>query len=158
MINIDEYDRETKELSAKESLERVVTLERIETSDVGTFGILKYRDFECYTGELPWRNNKISKSCIPTGEYICTPYSSKKYPKAFQVNSVPNRSAILIHQGNFCGDVTKGYKSDVNGCILLGSNLGVLNNQKCVIGSKITLNNFISKMGKHNFRLIIKDV
>lgn len=53
MINIDEYDRETKELSAKESLERVVTLERIETSDVGTFGILKYRDFECYTGELP---------------------------------------------------------------------------------------------------------
>lgn len=157
-FNINKFDNKTKKLSLQLNLERVVTITRTETSNEGTFGILTINNFKCYTGELPWRDNKVGLSCIPSGEYICTSYSSKKYPKAFKINFVNGRTAILIHQGNYCGDKLKGYKSDINGCILLGESIGSLNGQKALLNSKNTLLNFIKYMNNNNFKLVIKDI
>lgn len=135
----------------------VVTLTRNETSDEGTFGVLETEGFMCYTGELPWKNNEVGKSCIPLGEYECYPYSSKKYPTAYEVSKVPGRSAILIHQGNLCGDVDKGLQSNVRGCILLGKSIGKLAGQKAVLQSKTALVDFIIHMDNKPFKLVIKE-
>lgn len=119
---------------------------------------MKYNDFTCCTGELPWKDNKTSISCIPIGEYLCMPYSSAKYPNVYEVTNVPNRKYILIHQGNYCGDISKGYKSDVNGCILVGDRIGMLNKQLSILNSKNTLNKFKSIMGNNPFKLVIRNL
>lgn len=136
----------------------LVVVNRVTTSDEGTFGELKTEGFSCVTGELPWLDNTPTKSCIPQGEYECYPYSSKKYPRAYEVRGVKGRSAILIHQGNLCGNCDKGYKTNVQGCILLGGAYGKLCNQKAVINSKATLDAFIDHMNNKPFKLIIRGV
>lgn len=150
------FDAETRELE-KRSLTRTVTLTRKEQSDEGTFGELKTPGFSCVTGELPWRDNEPNKSCIPAGEYECFPYSSQKYPAAYEVSKVPGRSAILIHQGNLCGDVDKGFQSNVQGCILLGTATGNLSGQKAVLNSKDALTSFVKFMNNQPFKLVIKE-
>lgn len=144
---------------------KVFKLIRKETSSQGTFGVL-YDDTGkefCKTGELPKfagnpdvQNEKCT-DCIPAGTYECKPYSSPKYPSAFEVTKVPNRSAILIHNGNFCGDVKKGFKSHVLGCIILGSDYGVLEGQKAVVASRPTLEKFMKLVNKQPFMLEIKE-
>ncbi len=101
-------------------------LTRFSTSDQGTFGILTCGTFQCYTGELPDRNNTPRKSCVPVGTYEVENYSSKKYPNSFHILDVPKRSLILIHKGNYCGDVDKGFRSDVLGCVIVGDRIGTL--------------------------------
>lgn len=83
------------------------TLERIDnSSNKQTLGFFNfYRDndyiFGCVTMELAWKDNIRMISCIPTGKYICKPYSSEKYPQVYEVTGVPNRDKILIHWGNY---------------------------------------------------------
>lgn len=115
---------------------------RFETSDQGTFGKL-YRgteDLGIYTGELPDKGNEKNVSCIPKGEYAVTP-SLFKSTSAWRVHNVPNRSGILIHIGNYCGDYPE-YSTDVRGCILLGHNFGTLSNQKAILGSRSAIEEF----------------
>ncbi|MDL2306632.1 DUF5675 family protein [Desulfovibrio sp. OttesenSCG-928-C06] len=106
------------------------TLTRAASSDHGTAGFLSgLGGFKIATLELPWRDNRQYFSCIPAGDYLCRPYSSPhradgrpgKYQNVYQVLDVPGRSAILIHAGNWAGDVKLGYKTDVQGCILVGT-------------------------------------
>jgi hypothetical protein len=50
--------------------------------------------------------------------------------------------------GNFAGDTSEGYKSDVNGCILLGDSFGLYNSQTILYNSQNTftsLGNSITK-------------
>ena len=140
---------------------RQVTLRRATTSDQGTFGQL-YIDggpLFCHTAELPYRGNKTSKSCIPTGTYTCTPRYSKKYKNHYIVNDVPDRSYILFHKGNFVGDTAKGYKTNSYGCILLGMRRGKLmyneKMQNVVLASSSAMNLFLSEMGNADFTLNI---
>jgi hypothetical protein len=56
---------------------------------------------------------------------------------------VPGREGILIHQGNFCGDVRIGFKSNVLGCVLVGDRLGILSGQQAVLNSTATLRRFM---------------
>ena len=42
----------------------------------------------------------------------------------YGIRDVPRRSSILIHAGNLSGDVSKGYGSDVEGCVLAGLGVG----------------------------------
>lgn len=153
---MEDFNAETRELE-KRTLQRTVTLTRKEQSDEGTFGELKTTGFSCATGELPWRDNEPNKSCIPAGEYECFPYSSQKYPAAYEISKVPGRSAILIHQGNLCGDVDKGFQSNVQGCILLGRTTGKLQGQKAVLQSKDALTSFVKFMNNQPFKLVIKE-
>jgi hypothetical protein len=69
--------------------------------------------FRCKTMELPWRNNETGISCIPAGAYFVTRRKSPKYGEHFHVLSVPGRSLILIHFGN--------YNHETRGCILPGA-------------------------------------
>lgn len=123
-----------------------LTLKRFTTSDQGTFGKLYLNDaFVCYTGELPEKAgnpsvpNERRTDCIPRGTYDCAMRPSAKFGRAYEVKNVPNRTAILIHAGNMCGDISKGFKSDVEGCIILGTNIGKLYGQDAVLNSRQAL-------------------
>lgn len=131
-------------------------------SDEGTFGTIKVYEggallYSCFTGELPDRDNQQSISCIPSGQYSCQPWHSKKFPDHYNVMRVPGREAILIHEGNFCGDKRKGYKSNVAGCILVGRALGTIQGQKAVLSSRLAMNDLRDVLGENLFSLEIKE-
>jgi len=91
-----------------------IVLQRTESSDKGTFGILlKGSEQIGVTAERPWLMNKEGVSCIPKGVYQCVKYSSYKHPAVWEIRNVPDRSFILIHNGNFP-------LTDSQGCILIG--------------------------------------
>lgn len=109
------------------------TLKRYISTDKGTLGQLldESGQFLCYTCEKPWLNNSPKTSCIPTGTYDCIPHDSAAHPDTWEITNVPNRSAILIHNGNT--DV------DSEGCILVGDSTGVMNGLPAVLNSVKTL-------------------
>jgi len=75
----------------------------------GTNGAL-YADgqLQCFTIELPWRNNQPNLSCIPEGRYRLRLRYSERYKGHLQVEGVPGRSGILIHPANHAGKELKG--------------------------------------------------
>ena len=113
-----------------------VYLFRGKSNDEGTTGILVYGDQYLYTGEPPWRDNKPNISCIPAGVYTVFLHISKKYGNVFVVSGVPGRSYILFHEGNSFGDRERGYRTNTQGCILLGCKRGRLFNQQAVLDSR----------------------
>ena len=113
-----------------------VRLERLETSDHGTFGRIYFGKYVFYTGELPWRYNKNDVSCIPTGSYICKMTLSARFKRRlYLVLDVKDRFAIRIHSANLMGDSTRGFKCQLNGCISLGEKIGMMDNQKAILVS-----------------------
>lgn len=132
-----------------------VYLLRTKTSDQGTEGVLITDGFMCKTLELPWRENKRSISCIPSGEYTVQIRQSPKYGSVYWVTKVPNRTWILIHAGNFAGDTKFGFRTHVNGCILLGKKFGYLSDQRAVLSSRITVKKFRRVMQDQSFVLNI---
>ena len=70
--------------------------------------------------ELPWKDNQRNISCIPKGRYKVVHYSSAKYPDVFEITNVPDRTAILIHSGN--------YNTHTEGCLLIGFDFKDINN------------------------------
>jgi hypothetical protein len=102
-----------------------IVIVRTDTGPEGTFGRMILpggRDLVC--AELPWRDNRTSKSCIPPGTYACSIETSPTYGVCPHVHDVPGRTAILIHPGNWAGDVDAGLHSDSEGCILPGKGVG----------------------------------
>lgn len=103
---------------------KLLVLERQEHSDksiIGSFYI--DGDFECYSLELPWRDNQRSISCIPSGIYKLVPHKYKGKTNTFALvnddlkihhyeQGDSKRSTILIHYGN--------KPEDIDGCILTG--------------------------------------
>lgn len=137
---------------AKDAGQAILTREA--SQEDGTYGILTLPDGSSFqTLELPWRNNETGKSCIPPGTYKVEMRDSPKFGPCYEVKSVPNRSHILIHAGNTAGNVDKGLKSDVQGCILLGLSRGRINNQSAVIESKPAMASFMQKMGGRSFTM-----
>ena len=106
--------------------------------------------------EPPWLDNIKSRSCIPEGEYRVAIKESNKYGIVYQVRSVPKRTNILIHSGNFAGDEESGYRSDTDGCILPGTNHGILDEQEVVFDSRNTLNALMNLLNGESFDLTIK--
>lgn len=133
------------------------TLVRKETSDEGTFGVFSGEGLTLHTAELPVRGNSPRISCIPSGRYICRPYSSAKFPNVYEVMGVPGRSAILIHSGNHAGDYMKGYRSDVLGCILVGLGVSELAGQLAVTSSRSAMDKLRAVAGLKTFELEIID-
>lgn len=136
---------------------KTVFANRYESSKYGTFSIWKQADtnFTCHCIELPWRNNQRRISCIPAGEYIVKIRKSPKYGDIYHVKNVTGRSYILIHSGNYAGDVSKGLKSHSMGCLLLGLKRGWLKEQKVVLNSRIAVKMFMDTMQNETFKLII---
>ena len=102
--------------------------------------------FKCRTLELPNLGNQRNVSCIPEGHYDVDYRSSDKYPKHFILNDVPNRSFILIHQGNYAGSTNpRTGHSDIRGCILVGRSFVDLDGDGLadITSSKATLNKLL---------------
>lgn len=135
-----------------------VFLSRFEKSDHGSLGVWSAPalGFSCFSMELPWRNNKSGLSCIPTGEYTVIVRWSRKYGYHFHITGVDGRTWILLHSGNFAGDVTKGFKTHSHGCILLGLKTGFLNGQRAVLNSRVAIRRFYKLMNGKPFKLIIR--
>lgn len=109
-------------------------IQRDSESIEGTFGTFydPTGKILCYTCELPWQNNAPSTSRIPSGIYSCIPHNSPKHPHTWEIANVPNRTEILIHNGNTI--------ADSNGCILIGTSEGWLGTQMAVLNSMSALN------------------
>ena len=126
-----------------------LNLIRTNTGDQGTFGFIsKFR-----TLELPDKNNLAFISSIPPETYYVE-WSGSRY----RLRDVPERSGILIHSANYGGDESKGYKSELQGCIALGLRTGTLNGQKVVIHSRTAVDRFNEMMNKKPFMLIIREM
>lgn len=132
-----------------------VYLYRLARGDHGTQGVLHYNDKELHTLELPWRDNQRNISCIPKGEYECKTRTSPRFGLVYWIQKVKDRSFILIHSGNWAGDINKGLKTHVNGCILLGLNRGTLMGQLAVLNSRLAVNQFMREMEYKPFTLKI---
>lgn len=133
-----------------------ITLKRGPSAAFGTFGLLILPDqSEYHTLELPWRGNEQRRSCIPFGSYHCAIVRSPKFGSVYEVMGVPGRNAILIHAGNHAGDVSMGLRSDVEGCILVGLNRGLISNQPAVTSSRAALGDFMERLAGAEFRLDI---
>lgn len=87
-----------------------LTLERRYFSS-GTNGTLYFNGQEiCKTIELPWNGNQRRISCIPEGTYRIRRRFSHKFKWHLELQSVKNRSLILIHPAN-------NALKELNGCI-----------------------------------------
>lgn len=135
-----------------------VTLQRLETSDEGTFGWLAVNGETFATGELPWRKNAESKSCIPAGIYPCSLAPSLRFKTdLYHVWDVPKRSGILFHPANFMGDKSKGLKCELEGCISIGMRRGLLGTQKAVLESRAAVEQFMKALDGQPFELEVLD-
>lgn len=135
-----------------------IILERLETSDHGTFGRLLAPGLTLFTGELPWRENKNDISCIPAGIYICHWTMSARFRrKMYLVQSVPHRTGIRKHSANLMGDSTLGLKRQLNGCIALGEKIGWMDGQKALLVSAPAMRRFETLMAGQPFELEIKE-
>lgn len=67
----------------------------------GTNGMLYINNsFQCYTIELPWKENLPRISCIPEGRYALKKRYSLKFKHHLLVQGVTERALILIHPAN----------------------------------------------------------
>lgn len=129
----------------------------IEHSDEGTLSILITPGFSCYVLELPWRDNRKSRSCIPSDTYTVQIRRSRKYGLVYHIKDVEGRTFILAHSGNWAGDVDLGLKSHSEGCLLFGSKIGTLQGQRAVFNSRVTMRKFMWHMGYKDFMLVVND-
>jgi hypothetical protein len=126
------------------------------TDNQGTFGTLTAESFSAFSGELPWRDNAGSLSCIPVGSYKVVWAKSPRLKRyTYRLLDVPGRSGVLIHSANLMGDVSLGFKSQLLGCIALGERLGRLDNQKALLVSMPAVRSFESLLGGQPFILEI---
>lgn len=118
----------------------LLTLKRVSHNIEGTYGVLLFNNEPLLvTLENPWLENAKTISCVLSGQYICTPYSSSRFPHTFEVINVPNRTNILFHKGNTM--------DDTRGCILTGTRFGRLNHKSAVLDSRGAFQRFINLVG-----------
>lgn len=126
-----------------------ITLNRVAQSQQGTFGVLVIDNKPvCVTCEDPWNNNQHGVSCIPAGVYECQKFNGDKFKNVWQIMNVPNREAILIHNGN---DI-----NDTHGCILVGQGFFQYEGMPAVSNSRATLELLRSTL-PDTFTLTIKE-
>lgn len=102
-----------------------------------TTGQIEVGDFQCFSLELPWRENKKQVSCIPAGIYPVRKFNSPKFGMCYAVDEVPNRSQVRIHAGVHYGHTL--------GCILPALDQKDLNKDGEIdnVSSKAALNKLL---------------
>lgn len=127
----------------------MIEIRRYQKGPNGTLGTFWMDDaFLCYTLEDPDNNNEKGVSCIPEGTYLVQPHNGTKYKDVWILRDVPNRDAILIHQGNTI--------KDTRGCILVGRKVGTLQGLPAVLESRLALDDLREKLPK-SFQLTITE-
>lgn len=131
-----------------------LVLQREPSTDEGTFSVGTFDgDLQWQFIELPWRDNKPNLSCVPAGLYTARIVQSAHFGRAvYLIENVPGRDAIEMHNGNFAGDITKGFQSDLRGCCSPGGKRDYLINkygipQKAVLDSRLALDQIIEATG-----------
>ena len=136
----------------------IARLERLETSDHGTFGRFTANGIVLYSGELPDRANAANVSCIPSGKYPCAMTFSPRFKRRmYLVGNVPGRAGVRFHAANLMGDASKGLKSQLNGCIALSERIGTMDGQKALILSAPAIRKLEEVMDGKPFELEIID-
>lgn len=136
---------------------RIVLMREASTDD-GTFGKVTLPDGTSFESlELPWRENKPMVSCIPEGTYVCQSKTSQKFGDVYELKDVPGRAGILIHAGNAAGDESRGRRSDVRGCILLGKSRSSEGKQKTIAQSREAVREFNDKLAGRPFTLVVRN-
>lgn len=108
----------------------ILTLNRLRTSDDGTFGeLLRNNKRIAVSCELPWDDNIPRVSCIPKGTYNVTRFKSPSKGDVFLLHDVPDRSMIEIHPANV--------PTELLGCIAPGLEFGELAGKPAVLSSKL---------------------
>ena len=119
---------------------KIAELIRHETSRHGTVGVLKISKIVfCFTLEPPDRENEPNISSIPTGQYICEPYFSRRHSQTFQVMDVHGRTYILFHAGNKV--------EHTEGCIMVGSSVAHVDGERMLRNSMATFKKFAEAVG-----------
>lgn len=130
-------------------------IERGPSTDQGTFSRMVLEDDREWHGlELPWRDNSPHYSCILPGIYVAkldatSKWSPREDGRLYRLLEVPGRDLIKIHAATWAGDVTKGWHSELLGCIAPGKELGALQPpelhgpQECLLKSRIALREFM---------------
>ncbi|MBU6952751.1 DUF5675 family protein [Hahella sp. HN01] len=101
--------------------------------------------------ERPWLDNRPKVSCIPAGVYDATfmeRSSSGKYKKVYWLQDVPDRTGILIHNGNIV--------THTQGCLLIGDRRGWLSGKPAVLNSRSALHAFTELLNREPLRLTIQ--
>ena len=125
----------------------MITLERFAYTPVGTFGRMTMPEFQAYTVERPWLNNKVRESCIPEGQYqIVKGRFHRGGYDCYELLEVPGRSLIKIHVGNTLEDVI--------GCIAVGSHLGFIEGLWAVTNSVRTFQHLMDVARAHEPKMI----
>lgn len=130
-----------------------------ETENQGQIGELTLSNgFKCYVGEMNWKDNAHDISCIPSGTYpVKMAFSNHFQKNLYHIQDVPNRSDVMIHNGNWMGQVSQGFKSSVLGCLILGLERGWLEGQLAVLSSNPALSQFMASLNGEDFNLTILD-
>ena len=118
--------------------------------------------YSCDTLELIWNNNQHNISCVPTGTYLCKYNSNPALGMlAYELQSVPNRSAVFMHSGNWAvshiqNAILKG--ADILGCILLGHGYADLDNngKREIINSRQAKGELEAFFNHEDFTLTIR--
>ena len=119
----------------------MLKLNRIDSNNNMTLGVMTYANKFWTTVERPWLYNAPDISCIPTGIYTMRRFfdvhqyrSSKRIDSEYvwEVCEVPHRTVILFHVAN--------YPHNVKGCIGLG--MGILKGRAGVSGSRNAIREF----------------
>lgn len=112
-------------------------INRLEFGKKETLGALSLNgELLCWTLELPWLNNKQNISCIPAGKYKCI-RGVLKGNERWLLQDVEGRTWIFIHAGNT--------HKDILGCILVGSGVGYINDDRAILGTTNALNELMVK-------------
>lgn len=113
-------------------MDRLV-ISRKPSTDQGTPGtaeLLNAAGIELWVGvdmELPDRGNAPDISRILAGVYVAKYYFSSLFGRnVYHLQDVPGRTSVEVHIGNFAGDKSLGWYSDVLGCTVLGTEIGKL--------------------------------
>lgn len=132
-------------------------LQRLETSDQGTFGRFFAGPLSLYSGELPWRDNRSNVSCVPPGAYGCIwTYSERFRRYMYLLTGTEHRAGIREHSANLMGDREKGFRAQLNGCIALGERIGWIDGQKALLLSAPAIRRMESYFAGRPFTLEIK--
>lgn len=152
--NLQPYFKKITELTMNNSMPKA-TIIRSKSTKKETLGMLTAfnggASFACRTLELPDLNNQKMISCIPKGTYtVKKVFWPRKLKSFYQVQNVPNRSGIFIHEGN--------YFFNYEGCIGLGNSIADINKdgETDILNTLATIKAFEGFMGGKEFTLEIK--
>lgn len=118
-------------------LEHELTLFRLYKTNYGIFGRLSYLGSDLCDTLEPCLDDNFRNHAICEGTYPLELTYSPKFGDVRPLLSVPNRSGIRIHEGNF--------KKDTQGCILVG-----LRHNYLLEKSRYKVNELIELIRKNN--------